>query len=98
MLDNLDVPPQRGFDPLNEATLLVAAIGPDEFESRKAALQRSEQQSAAVVILDTGLMDEDLQDQAIRVDKQMTLTALDLFATIVTASPLFGWFSLTGCR
>ena len=78
MLDNLDVPPQRGFDPLNEATLLVAAIGPDEFESRKAALQRSEQQSAAVVILDTGLMDEDLQDQAIRVDQQMTLTALDL--------------------
>lgn len=44
------------FDPLDEATLLVRAVGPDETQSGKAALKQFQQMFAAFMILDVGFM------------------------------------------
>src|SRR4051812_27074140 len=72
MFDDLDLPAEGLFDPLDKATLLVRAIGPDQLETREAAPQRSKQQSSAVVVLDVGLMHQHMQHQSIPVDEQLT--------------------------
>jgi len=78
MFDDLDIPSQPRLDPLVEAFLLVAAIGPNQLETRKVLGERREQTFAAAVVLDVGLMNQDLQDQPIRIDQQVALAAFDL--------------------
>ena len=63
MFHDLDLPPQRRLDPLAEAFLLVSTIGPDQLETRKDLGERRKQAFAAAVVLDVGLMNQDLQDQ-----------------------------------
>ena len=58
MFHNLDVPSQFCLDPLAEAFLLVAAISPDQLQTRKASLERRKQEPAAAVVLNIGFMDE----------------------------------------
>jgi hypothetical protein len=81
------------------ATFLVRAIGPDQLETWKAAPERSKQQSAAVVVLDVGLVHQHVQHQPVRVDEEMALAAFDLLPAIVAARPPF-WLVFTGlsCR
>ena len=89
MFHDLDLPSQLCLDPLAEAFLLVAAIRPDQLQTRKAALERRQQAFAAAVVLDIGLMDEHLQDQPRGIDQQVALAAFDLFAPIVATRPPF---------
>ena len=78
MFHNLDVPSQLRLDPLAEAFLLVAAIRPDQLETPKGPFEWRKQKPAAAVVLDVGFMDERVQDQPIRIDKQVALAAFDL--------------------
>jgi hypothetical protein len=73
MLHNLHLRAQRLFDPLDEATLLVRTIRPDETQTGKAALQRGEQGFAALMILDVGLVHQHAHDQPEGIDEQMPL-------------------------
>ena len=89
MFHNLDLPSQRRLDPLVEAFLLVAAIGPDQLQTREIPFEWRKQALAATVVLDVGFMDERMHNQPIGIDKQVALAAFDLFAPIVAASPPF---------
>lgn len=92
MFHDLHLRAERGFDPLDEAAFLVGAIRPDELESRQAVCEGFQQQFAALMILDIGLMHQHLQEQPIGVDKQVALASFDLFPIIVAARPPFTSF------
>jgi hypothetical protein len=49
MFDDLDLPAQRRLDPGDEAACIVPTLSPDELEPREAALERSQQEFAAVI-------------------------------------------------
>ena len=98
MLDNLDLPAQCRLDPLNKAAFAVAAIGPDQLEPRQTCSQRPEQIFATIVILQTRLMHQQVDKQAVGIYQDMALTAFDLLAAIVAAPPPFGSFSRIGYR
>jgi hypothetical protein len=89
VLNNLNVPPERFLDPLDETTLAVGAVSPDEFESWEASPERRKQLFATFLILDIGLMDQDLQDQAYRINEHMPFTPFDFLPTVIAASPPF---------
>src|SRR5258708_12995430 len=89
MFHDLDLPSQRRLDPLAEAFLLVAAIGPDQLQTRKDSVERRKQAFAAAVVLDVGLMNLDMQDQPSVIDQQVALAAFDLFAPTLPATPPF---------
>jgi len=89
VLDDLYLPAEGFLDPLNKATLVVRTVRPDQLESRKAALERFQEVFATRMILDVGLVDEDVQDQPICIDEQMPLATFDFFAPIVAAKPPF---------
>jgi hypothetical protein len=78
VFDDLDLPARRRLDPLDEAAFGVPALGPDPLEPREAAPARSEQPFAAVLLLETGLLDEDRQDQPGGVNEHMALAACAL--------------------
>ena len=87
MFDDLHGRAKRRLDPLDEAALLVPALGPDELEARKAVLEWFEQAFSTVLILDVGLMHQHVEDQPIGIHEQMPLAAFDLLAPIVAAGP-----------
>ena len=89
VFDDLDVPAQLRLDPLAEAFLLVAAIGPDQLEPWKDLFERREPEPAAAVILDVGFMNQHVQDQSHGIDQQVALAPLDLLAAIIAARPPF---------
>src|SRR5207249_9062221 len=76
------------------ATFVVSAISPDQFEPRETPLERSEQVFAPVMVLNTGLMYQLVQDQAVGIYQDMALAAFDLLAAIVAAPPPF-WLVFT---
>jgi len=62
---------------------LIAAIGEDALnEGEQAAGAPIEHQSRSVSVLHVGGMDDDIQEQAERVDKHMPLAARNLLARI----------------
>ena len=85
---------------------LIAAVGIELQQKRKHAEQRRHQQFAAVAILDVGGVHDGVDQQALRVDENMPLLALDLLASIVPRrivrppfSALFTlWVSIIGGR
>src|ERR1700730_3463606 len=87
MFHDLDIPSERDLDPLVEAFLFGAAIGPNQLETGKDPAQRREQVFAAAGVLDVGLTDERMQDQPIRIDQQVALAAFDFFPSIVATNP-----------
>ncbi len=89
MFHDLDVPAQFRLDPFAEAFLLVPAIGPHQLEPRKHSLERREQALAAPIVLDAGLVHEQVQDQPHGIDEQVPLAAFDLLAPIEAARPPF---------
>lgn len=94
VFDNFHLPAQGVFDPLGEASLVIAAIRPDQLKTRETPLQRFEQEFSAVIVLNTGFMHQDVEDQSGGIDKQMPLATLDLFAAVIAAKPPF-WLVLT---
>lgn len=62
---------------------LVAGVGEDVFDERKeAARALIEDQTRSVTILNSGRMDDDVQQEAKRVDENMPFAARDLLARI----------------
>jgi hypothetical protein len=95
MLNDLYFPAQELLDPLNKTSFFVGTIGPDQLESGKEASQRFQQEFAALVILDICFVDQHVQDQAHRINKDMSFTPLDFLAAVIAASPPPFWLVLT---
>ena len=89
MRDNCYLPAESLLHPSYKIPFLVSAVHPDELETGKALSEWQEQVFAPVMVLNTGLMDELVEDQPIRVDQQVPLAAFDLFAPVVAAPPPF---------
>jgi len=94
MLDNLDLPAQRHLDPLDKAAFAVSALGPDQLEPGKACSERREQIFATIVILQTSLMHQQVDNQAVGIHQDMALAAFNRSAAIVAAPPPF-WLVFT---
>jgi len=82
---------------------LIGAIGEQFFEKGKQIEQRRQEREAAVAILNVGGGDDAVQEQALRIDQNMALLALDQLARIEAVridacppfSPLFTlWLSM----
>jgi hypothetical protein len=71
----------------------ISGIGKQFLEERKQAEQGRQQQNAAIAILNVGGSDEAVQQQALRIDQDMPLLALDQLARVkavrVDARPPF---------
>ena len=94
MLHDLHLPAERFFHPRDEAAFLVRAVGPDQLESREAALQWLQEMLAALVILDIGLVDQYVQDQPQRIDEQMPLVPFHFLpAVVATITPFDRFFT-----
>ena len=87
MLDDLDVPSEALFDPRLQIALFVGAICPDELEPRKDALKRLEKKLASLMILDVGLMNKQMHDQAIGVNKHVPDASFHALAAVIAAPP-----------
>src|SRR3990172_8381577 len=72
---------------------LIGAVGEQFSQEREQAEQRRQQGEAAVAILNVGGGDDAVQEQALRIDQNMTLLALDQLARIkagrIDAGPPF---------
>jgi hypothetical protein len=78
---------------------LIGAVGEQLSEKWKQAKQRRQQQDAAVAILNIGRGDNPMQEQALRIDENMPLLALDQLACVETVrvdagSPFSALFTL----
>ncbi len=69
MLHNLDLPSQCCLDPLVEALFVVSTIGPDQLETWQDPAERCKQAFAAAIVLDICLMNQNLQDQPVGIDR-----------------------------
>ena len=78
-LDDLDVQAlEDGPQRILESGALISAIGVEIEKEGIKAEQRCHHQHAAVAILDIGGMDEGVHQEALRVDENVPLLALDL--------------------
>ena len=102
-LDDLDLPFARFGDGVGHPWSLIAAIGIDALDEGKAAAGFAQHGARAVAVLDVRGMDGDAQQQAERVDQNVALAALDLFARVVArriergppfTAPLALWLSM----
>ncbi len=89
MFYHLHLPPEHLFDPLDEATFLVRAVYPDQLEPRKAAFKGLQEGFSALVIQETGLMHQHVEDQTQGVDEHMPLAPFHFLTAVVAASPPF---------
>lgn len=82
-LDDLDLPvterPHRG----GRSGTLVRAVGGDARDERERPARLFEQRQGAITILDVGRVNVGRQDQAERVDQDMTLLPFDLLARVI---------------
>ena len=62
---------------------LIAAVGEDALDEREPAAGPAQQLDRAIAILHVGGMNDDVQEQAERVDEDVPLAARDLLARIV---------------
>ena len=81
----------------------VGAVGEQRFEIGEQAEQRRQQSEAAVTILNVGGGDDAVQEQALRIDENVPLLALDQLARVkagrIDARPPFSalftlWLSM----
>ena len=83
-LDDLDRPGTGSCDGRGERASVVARISEDALdEGEKATGAPVEDQLRAVAVLDVGRMDDDVQQEADRIDEDVPLAARDLLARIV---------------
>ena len=98
-LDYLQRPAENDLYPFHQFAP-IAAISPDQLQTRKAVAQTLHYQFCPVTILNVGRVNKYRQDQSHRVDDYMTLAPIDFLARIVTAQPTFSvvftlWLSIT---
>lgn len=83
-LDDLQDPGAGLGDGCGQCRSLVAGIGEDALdEGEEAARAPVEDEPRAIAILHVGRMDDDVQQEAERVDEDVPLAARDLLARIV---------------
>ena len=68
---------------------VVSAIGEHDLEPRVEPLQPAQQVAGTIGVLDVGGMDNDAEQQAGGVDRDVPLAALDLLGRVVAARPPF---------
>ena len=82
-LDDLDHPTAGAGGGLRDSRPLIAGIGEDTFDEGKEAASASiENQPRCVAVLKVGRMDDDIQQKAERIDKDVALAPSDLLARI----------------
>ena len=99
----------RSFDDFNDPAMPahcpihkpsgITAIGPDDFEATPSRTQLFDQQFAAVTVLDVGRVYDQCENQAERVDNDMTLAPKRFLARIVPSVAPFSavltdWLSM----
>ena len=83
-LDDLDLPGPGLCDGLGGFRALISSVGEDTLdEGEQAARASIEDQPSAITILHVGGMDDDIQQEAERVDEDVPLAALDLLARVI---------------
>ena len=87
-LDNLQHPAAYALRPIDQFPR-VAAIRPDQFQSRVQAPQLAEDEFGSVSVLNVRSMNGDRQDQAEDVNNNMPLATVDLLARVVPSRPPF---------
>jgi hypothetical protein len=87
-LDDREYPSTRGPHPVNQGTG-IAAIGPNQFQTRKFATNLAQNQSCSVSILNARRMDHHCDDQPECVHENVPLAAIDLLPPVVTVYPPF---------
>jgi hypothetical protein len=83
-LDDLDVEArEKAFHRALELRPLVTAVGVELDQEREGGEQARHQQRSAVAVLDVGGMHDRVHQQALRIDENVPLLALDLLARVV---------------
>ena len=85
-LHDLDRPITGAGDESTHLRPGVAAVGNDTLDERKTPPSLPQQRFGAVLVLDVGGMDIDVQQQALRIDEDVALATEDFFPGIVA-----GW-------
>ncbi len=93
--DNSAVPADRPIHKLSG----IATIGPDHFKAPPSRPQLLDQQLAAITVLDVGRVNDQREDQAERVNNDVTLAPLGFLARIVPSVAPFSavltdWLSM----
>ena len=84
-LDDLQLPCAGSGDGGGRLDALIAGIGEDAFDEREEAARAwVKDEPCAIAILHIGRMDDDIQQEAERVDENMPFAACDLLARIET--------------
>jgi hypothetical protein len=81
-LDDLELPCTGLGDNRRPLRSLVAAVGEDAFDEGEQSARATQQERRAVAVLHIGRMDDDVQQQAERVDEDMPLAAGDFLACV----------------
>lgn len=80
---------QSVADPGRELDAAIALVGPNARQARESILDSIEQTLGAVAVRHVSRMDQYAEQQAQRIDEQMTLTAAQALGAIVTARSPF---------
>lgn len=80
--DDLQLPRAGLGDDLGHLWPLVAGVGEDALDERKGSPRGAQQVARAVAILHIGRVDGDVQQEAQRIDQDVTLAAGDFLARI----------------
>ena len=81
-LDDLQGPRAGLSDELGALRPLVAGVGEDAFDEREGSPRHAQNLARAVAILHIGRVDDHAQQEAQRIDQDVTLAAGDLLARI----------------
>lgn len=102
--DDLDRPGSGRCERRRQLRSLIVGIGEDAFDEGEAVARAAiEDQTSAITILDVGRMDDDVQQEAERVDENVPLAARDLLARVIArrierrppfCAPLALWASM----
>ena len=83
-LDDLDRPGSGLGQRRRQLWSLIVGIGKDAFDEGEAAARATvEDQQRAIAILQIGRVDDDVQQEAERVDENVPLAARDLLARVI---------------
>ena len=80
--DDLQLPCAGPGDDGGHLRASIAAIGKDAFDERELTAGSAQEIGGAVAILHAGGMDRDVQEETLRIDKDVAFAAGDLLARI----------------
>jgi hypothetical protein len=72
-------PAQKRFDP-SEKWTSVAVVGKQMDQARKTSDQILQKQTRSIAVADIGCMDQNRQDQALRINQEVSLAPKDFFS------------------